>query len=45
MLAGGDATFADLATDIAVSRQFRFMRADAPQVAAAAQITDRKGEE
>jgi hypothetical protein len=44
--AGGDATFADLAADIAASRQFRFLRAEAPpQVAADAKITDRKGEE
>jgi len=48
--AGGEATFADLAMDIATSRQFRFLRVEAPpQVAAAgvegAQITDRKGEE
>jgi hypothetical protein len=44
--AGGDATFADLAADIATSRQFRFIRVEAPpQVAATAKITDRKGEE
>jgi hypothetical protein len=43
--AGGEATFADLAADIAASRQFRYMRAEAPPQVAAAEITDRKGEE